>query len=173
MRSRIWLLLLVICAFTVTGYSQADKEATTVTPATTPTAAAVQTDSEKPASDKVTVYVYRYKQFTGSALEPAVYCDEKKIAAMDNGRYFKVILEPGKHTFQSNDKQSGVEIDLKNGEEYYIRVDIATGFWKGHGRLTMIQKEQGSFEIKKLKPIGKEKIVDHNLAFTEEAVVKG
>jgi hypothetical protein len=107
MRSRIWLLLLVICVFTVSGYSQAEKEATLANPAAT-TTTAVHVDSVKSESDKVTVYVYRYKQFTGSALEPAVYCDEKKIAAMDNGRYFKVMLEPGKHTFQSNDKQSGV-----------------------------------------------------------------
>src|SRR4051812_6932314 len=112
MISRIWLLLLVICVFSVSGYSQAEKEATVAAPVATAPATA-ETDSGKPASDKVTVYVYRYKAFTGSALEPAVYCDEKKIAAMDNGRYFKVILEAGKHTFQSNDKQSGVEIDFK------------------------------------------------------------
>ena len=57
---------------------------------------------------KGTVYIYRYKQFVGSALEPSVYCDETQLARMDNGRYFAVAIEPGKHTFHANDKQSGL-----------------------------------------------------------------
>jgi hypothetical protein len=40
--------------------------------------------SEAKAPDsKVTVYIYRYKQFAGWALEPSVYCDEKELAKMD------------------------------------------------------------------------------------------
>ena len=46
-------------------------------------------------------------------------------------------LSPGKHAFRSNDKQSVVDLDLKSGQTYFIRIDIATGFWKGHGRLTL------------------------------------
>src|SRR5215470_10607584 len=72
-------------------------------------------------SSKATVYVYRYKQFVGSALEPSVYCDDAQLAKMTNGRYFTVKIEPGKHTFHSNDKQSGIEMDLKPGQEYFIR----------------------------------------------------
>ena len=118
-------------------------------------------ESASPTSEaQATVYVYRYKQFVGSALAPSVYCDETELARMDNGRYFKVKLKPGKHTFRSNDKQSGIEMDLKNGEDYYIRVELATGFWKGHGRLALVPKEQGAYEINKLKPIDAEKIKD-------------
>jgi len=119
-------------------------------------------------TNKATVHFYRYKQFTGSALEPAVYCDDKVVAKMDNGAYFLALLEPGKHILQSNDKQSGIELDMKPGEEYYVRVEIAAGFWKGHGRLVMVPKEQGSFEIKKLKPLQKKKIVDSSIASTED-----
>ena len=82
---------------------------------------------------------------------------------MDNGRYFKVSLEAGKHVFRSNDKQAGVEIELKSGENYYIRVELVPGMMKGHGRLVLTQKEQGSYEIKKLKPLDKEKIKDTSL----------
>ena len=170
MKNRIWFVLLAVCVFAVGGYAQD----TTGASGEKTAAEIVKAEVTRPdaGGDKVTVYIYRYKQFTGSALEPAVYVDEKKVAAMDNGRYFKVVVPAGKHSFTSNDKQSGVEIELKNGEEYYIRVDLVTGFWKGHGRLTMIQKEQGTFEIKKLKPMGKEKIFDHSVAFTEEEEVK-
>src|SRR5215469_9778058 len=83
-----------------------------------------------PAQPNALVYVYRYKQFVGSALAPSVYCDEVQLARMENGRYFLVRMEPGNHSFRSNDAQSGVALDLKAGQEYFIRVDIATGMLK-------------------------------------------
>src|SRR6185503_12356918 len=87
-------------------------------------------------SDSGLIYFYRIKQFSGSALEPSVYCDEKELARMDNGRYFGVTLEPGKHICSMGDKQTGFEIEVKSGEEYYARITTDSGFWKGRGRLT-------------------------------------
>src|SRR6266704_4063181 len=81
-------------------------------------------DSQKTADakpSKATVYVYRYKQFVGSALAPSVYCDDAELARMENGRYFSATVDPGKHSFLSNDKQSGVELDMNAGEQYFIR----------------------------------------------------
>jgi Protein of unknown function (DUF2846) len=120
---------------------------------------------------KATVYVYRYKQFTGSALAPSVYCDETQLAKMENGRYFTVRMDPGKHVFYSNDKQAGIELDLKSGQQYFIRVEIATGFMKGHGRLILVAPEQGGYEMKssKLKPLDANKVVDGSLVSVEEA----
>src|SRR5215470_3624668 len=112
-------------------------------------------------ASKATVYVYRYKQFVGSALEPSVYCDDVQLARMTNGRYFTVKVDPGTHTFHSNDKQSGIELDAKAGQEYFIRLEIATGFMKGHGRLILMAAEQAGYELKsdKLKPIDANKVV--------------
>ncbi|HEY6371466.1 MAG TPA: DUF2846 domain-containing protein [Candidatus Sulfotelmatobacter sp.] len=95
------------------------------------------------AHTKAAVYVYRYQQLVGSALAPSVYCDETQLARMENGRCFTVRVDPGQHSFRSNDPQSGVALDLKAGQEYFIRVDIATGLLKGHGRLTLTSPEQG------------------------------
>src|SRR5438552_8778096 len=113
-------------------------------------------------SSKATVYVYRYKQFVGGALSPSVYCDETELARMENGRYFTVSLHPGKHGFRSNDKQSGIELDLRAGQEYFIRLEIATGFMKGHGRLILMSPEQASYELKsdKFKPLDANKVVN-------------
>ncbi len=120
--------------------------------------------SPAPAADasKATVYIYRYKQFTGSALAPSVFCDDTALARMENGRYFAAKVEPGKHVFHSNDKQSGVEIDLKPGQQYFLRVEIATGFMKGHGRLIVVAPEQGKYELQssKLKPLDSDKVSD-------------
>jgi Protein of unknown function (DUF2846) len=119
---------------------------------------------------KATVYVYRYKQFTGSALAPSVYCDEIQLARMENGRYFTVSTEPGKHVFHSNDKQSGIELDLKAGDEYFIRVEIVAGFAKGHGRLILVAPEQGRYELSssKLRPLDADKVADKTRVSIEE-----
>ena len=119
---------------------------------------------------KATVHIYRYKQFVGGALEPSVYCDEIQLARMDNGRYFAAMVDSGKHTFRSNDTQSGIELDTKAGQEYFIRVEIATGFAKGHGRLVLMSPEQGSYELKskKLKPLDASKVMDKARVSLEE-----
>src|SRR5215475_12932836 len=125
---------------------------------------AMAEEPASPAADasqsKATLYVYRYKQFVGKALSPSVYCDEAELARMENGRYFAVKLDPGKHSFRSNDKQSGVDLDMKTGQSYFMRVEIATGFMKGHGRLVLMAPEQAGYELKKLKPLDDGKVVD-------------
>jgi len=122
-------------------------------------------------SAKATVFVYRYKQFVGSALAPSVYCDEVQLARMENGRYFAAMLDPGKHTFRSNDAQSGVELELKAGQNYFVRVEIATGFMKGHGRLILMSPEQGRYELtsSKLKTLDSGKVADASRVVVDEA----
>jgi hypothetical protein len=122
-------------------------------------------------SSKATVFVYRYKQFVGSALAPSVFCDETELARMENGRYFTVKLDPGKHTFSSNDKQSGIDLDVKAGQQYFLRVEIATGMMKGHGRLVLTAPEQGTYELNssKLKPLDSNKVVNATLVSIDEA----
>ncbi|HEY7352317.1 MAG TPA: DUF2846 domain-containing protein [Terriglobales bacterium] len=127
-------------------------------PAQQPASQLSSTASE--TNSQATIYVYRYKQFVGKALSPSVYCDENELARMENGRYFVVTLSPGQHVFRSNDKQAGINLDLKPGQKYYIRVEIATGFMKGHGRLVSVAPEQGSYEIKNLKPLDSDKVKD-------------
>jgi hypothetical protein len=128
-----------------------------------PQTAAAQPDNVQKSqinNSSASVYIYRYKQFAGSALSPSVFCDENELARMENGRFFVAKLSPGKHTFRSNDKQAGVEVELKGEQDYYIRVEIATGMMKGHGRLVLVASEQGAYEIKKLKPLDRDKVKD-------------
>lgn len=151
MRFPIWKAFLLLAFST----SLLNAQQTDARAPQTDNASAVQTKD-----DQATVYVYRYKQFVGSALSPSVYCDETELARMENGRYFAAKLSSGKHTFYSNDKQAGIEVDLKSGQDYYIRVEIAAGMMKGHGRMVLVAPEQGGYEIKKLKPLDAEKVKD-------------
>jgi Protein of unknown function (DUF2846) len=136
--------------------AHAQETQTAITQTAAPQADNAQVSSSN--NSQATVYIYRYKQFTGSALSPSVYCDESELARMENGRFFEVKLTPGKHAFRSNDKQAGIDLDLKGGQEYYIRVELVAGMMKGHGRLVFVQPEQGVYEIKKLKPLDANKV---------------
>lgn len=144
--------------------------ATTTAPATTPAPAATAPATEPAAtkSNKGRIYFYRIKMYTGSALEPSVYCDDKELARMDNGRHFAIDLDPGEHTCRMGDKQTGFALDLKAGEEYYAKITLDMGLLKGRGRLNLLQKEQGAFEMKKTKPLGVDKIRDRSLVTVYE-----
>lgn len=102
--------------------------------------------------DKANVAIYRYAQFTGKGIRPSIVVDGIDIARIQSGRYLMLALEPGKHTFASSDPQSQVEIDLAPGGNYFFRIEIATGVWKGHGRLMLVMKEQGVAEVRKMQP---------------------
>jgi len=127
--------------------------------------------SQTPDSSKATVYVYRYKQFVGAALAPSVYSDDVQLARMENGRYFTATVDAGKHIFRSNDEQSGIVLQAVAGQQYFIRVDIAAGFMKGHGRLTLMDGQQGTYELTsdKLKPLDSGKVVDKDRVSIEVA----
>lgn len=146
----------ILKAFLCLAFSASFLNAQQVT-TTTPGADAAASKSD---DSQATVHIYRYKQFVGSALAPSVFCDETELARMENGRFFAAKLSAGKHTFYSNDKQAGMDVDLKGGQDYYIRVEIAAGMMKGHGRLILVAPEQGSYEIKKLKPLDSDKVKD-------------
>jgi hypothetical protein len=110
---------------------------------------------EKEAANSETAYlrVYRPHRFTGSALAPSLYVDGKPIARVGSGRRVTVKLNPGTHSVNSDDKSSAISLDAKPGQEYFVRVDEEAGFWKGHGKLTMLAAEQGSPEYRLQKPV--------------------
>lgn len=168
--SRLALTFVFVCFAASFCFAQESKP----TESPTPNAPPAETKPAEPRDPnaKPIIYFYRTKQYAGSGLEPTVYCDDKELARMDNGRYFGVSLDPGKHTCRMGDKQTGFEIDMKPGQEYYARITIEAGFWKGHGRLTLMQNEQGAFEIKKVKPLGVSKVKDRTLVTVFEGSEK-
>jgi hypothetical protein len=142
------------------------QESTSSTAQTVAAISAAEVTTIKTAN--AVIYFYRIKQYAGSMLEPSVYCDDKELARMDNGRYFVASFESGKHTCHMGDKQTGFELDLKPGEQYYAKVTIDVGLLKGHGRLSLLTKEQGAFELKKVKPLGRSKVKDRTLVTVYE-----
>jgi hypothetical protein len=110
-----------------------------------------------------TVYIYRPSKLVGKALEPSVFCDGVELARMDNGRYFTLKLKPGRHTVHLTSDKKGFDMDMRAGEEYYFRVGIEMGFWKGQGKIMLDENERGAAEIKKLKPLDSDKIKNNTM----------
>lgn len=100
------------------------------------------------ASDSpATVIFYRPKRFQGSALHPSVFVDDSAVGNMHNGDSLKFSVKPGNHRVYSTDKSTGIDLTVKPGETYYVRVDILVGFWKGHGGVTLVDPQQGKYEL--------------------------
>lgn len=118
------------------------KPAQPATPAEQPAAPAASA-SDSPA----TVIFYRPKRFQGSALHPSVFVDDSAVGNMHNGDSLKFSVKPGNHRVYSTDKSTGIDLTVKPGETYYVRVDILVGFWKGHGGVTLVDPQQGKYEL--------------------------
>jgi len=110
------------------------------------------------SSEEATVFIYRPSKLTGKALEPSVFVDETELARMDNGRYFAIKLKPGKHIVRMTDDEKGYAFDMGPGQTYFFRIGLEMGMWKGHGKITLDDRERAVKEIKKLKFIGSDKI---------------
>jgi len=110
------------------------------------------------STEEVTVFIYRPNKWPGRALEPAVFVDETELARMNNGRYFAIKLKPGKHIIRLTDDKKGYAIDMGPGQTYFFRIGMEMGMWKGHGKITLDDRERAVDEIKKIKFLGQDKI---------------
>jgi hypothetical protein len=122
------------------------------------TLAPVVMETTAASTEEATVFIYRPDKWTGKALEPSVFVDETELARMDNGRYFAIKLKPGKHIVRMTDDKKGYAVDMGPGQTYFFRIGLEMGMWKGHGKITLDDRERAVKEIKKLKFIGQDKI---------------
>ena len=124
--------------------------ATTPPPAAPAPAPAGNTTSSAHAAPSpggsATVIFYRPKRLMDATFKPSVYVDDSTIGRIGNGENFKVKVATGTHRIYSNDKSTGLELDAKDGETYYIRVDMKTGL-TARGAVTRVDKGEGSVEV--------------------------
>lgn len=132
-----------------------------------PTATASSARAGANAADAGCLRVYRQRRYAGSALAPSIYIDDAQIARVGNGRRVAIRLTPGPHTIRSDDKSSAISLDVKAGQDYFVRVDEATGFWKGHGKLTLVLAEQGSAEYRLEKPLEEDRKIAKDMILND------
>jgi len=152
LRSWFLLFLLGLCTFARAQDPAAPAQAPPSQPAPTQAQAPAPAPTA-PAADFGRLRVYRARRYMGSALAPSIIVDDKQVARVGNGRRVSIRLSPGPHSIRSDDKSSNISLDIKAGQDYYVRIDEETGFWKGHGKLTLMMPEQGGPEYKLQKPV--------------------
>ena len=150
--NRLWIVLCILGAMTWTQETKPTSQS-----GTSPAAKSELAADQHTSNDKALVYVLRHREMNGALVKRSVYCDEVEMAKIQNGRYFLAKIDPGQHVFRSTEKESGVVMNLEAGKKYYLRVEIVYG---GGGRMSLVAPEQGPYEVKKLKPIDADKIVN-------------
>lgn len=137
-----------------------------------PVAAPAEQATEKNLPEvKGWVYFYRYKSLNAALRTLSVYCDEVELAHLQNGRYFVARVSPGHHAFRSTVKESGVGIDVKAGQKYFLRIEVGTsgaGAFGVAGVVILVPPEQGPYEARKLRPIDASKIVNAQIVVPTE-----
>jgi len=119
-----------------------------------------------------TICFYRPHRFEGAALKPPIIVDQVDVAQLHNGDAIQVTVNPGSHKLHSNDKSTGIELDAKPGLTYFVRVDIKTGGWKGHGQVTLIDPQEGKYEFSQQK-LSANRDLTSNPAGGESAKARG
>jgi hypothetical protein len=104
-------------------------------------------------SKMATMVIYRPREYMGAALRPTVVLNGKDLVNIGNGKVFVAGLTPGHHIFEMDDKKSGSTVDLKPGQDVYMKIEIVPGFWKGGGKMTQVMPQQGNYESTRLDPI--------------------
>ena len=103
-----------------------------------------------PRDGQVRVYVYRTSGILEKEFRPSVYVDET-----------------GTHIFRSSDKKEPVSLDLKQGERYFVRIDVSLVALKGHGKVVLVLPEQGAAEYAQTKPADKKMVKGRTLIAPE------
>ena len=81
------------------------------------------------------------------------------LASLDNGRFFKVALEPGIYSFFSNERNHPVHVTLYPGKKNYIEMDSSK--WSNRAKLLLVKKEEMALEkISDLQPLDRQYIKD-------------
>lgn len=101
------------------------------------------------APAEATVCFYRTAGLVGAAIHPSIFVDDANVGSLGRGQKFALTVSPGKHRIHSSAKDSGIDLDAKAGETYYVRLNLEVGFIKGHGSVTLVSPQQGEYEVAK------------------------
>jgi hypothetical protein len=90
--------------------------------------------------------------------KPVAFCDGQRIAAVQGGKYIKMNVAVGKHTFTSNNAKTGVDLEVKPGGDYFIRVSGTTGPFSENGLLELADPVQARQQIDRLEALPADQI---------------
>ena len=105
-------------------------------------------------ADYAVIYFYRPKNYSGSFIGFKIRMDDETvIGRVRNGEKFEYkITDFGKHEFWGKtESKSSVIIDVKKGQEYFVRCGITLGVGVGRPEIYIVENELGISEYESLK----------------------
>ena len=88
--------------------------------------------------------------------KPVAFCDGQRIAAVQGGKYVKMNVSVGKHTFTSNNAKTGIDLDVKPGGDYFLRVVGTT--LSENGTFELVDAVQARQQIDRLEPLKSDQV---------------
>lgn len=106
----------------------------------------------KPEAGKALVVFFRANRFTGGGVSFKVRENEIELGKLKNGTYILAQVEPGKHVYTVHSEAKDVtNIEVEEGETYFIAGSISMGFMVGRPNLTPSDAMTFQTEMKKMK----------------------
>ncbi len=85
--------------------------------------------------------------------KPIAFCDGQRIAAIQGGKYVKMVVSAAKHTFATNNTKTGLDLDVKPGGDYFLKVSGTTGPFSDEGKLELADTMQSRFQLNRMEPL--------------------
>jgi hypothetical protein len=102
------------------------------------------------AEDVGTITIYRLADHV-RGWKPVVTCDGQRVAAVQGGKYVKINVSAGKHTFSASNSKNSVDVDVKPAGDYYIRMTaISLG---GGGTFDIADPSQARSQLIRMEPL--------------------
>ena len=96
---------------------------------------------------KAVMTFYRKSRFAGAILNTSIHVDGIEIADLDNGTFVSLVVDPGPHKIYSDEEDDTTTIETEAHREYFFRIGLVMGVWKGHGILVHVPGEEGLNEF--------------------------
>lgn len=106
---------------------------------------------------KAIVYIYRGGQFGGSLSNYSIFINDKKICKLSNGKFLKVLVDPGKIDVSAKlggvsvlKKETNIELEVEAGGVYYVSCTIKQSITRTRLEMTEVTKNSGVKDLAKL-----------------------
>ena len=99
------------------------------------------------------IHFYRPKRYPGALVGYKVWLEDEKIGRVRNGEKFEYkVTDFGKKTFWAKTETlTSVEVDVKKGEEYFVRCGLNMGLVVGRPDLDLTENKIGVLEYEEMK----------------------
>ncbi len=102
------------------------------------------------AEDVGTITIYRMADHV-RGWKPVVTCDGQRVAAVQGGKYVKINVSVGKHSFASSNSKEAVDVDVKPGGDYYLRLTHTS--LGGSGTFDVADPAQARSQLIRMEPL--------------------